>query len=78
MPHYRFRLNLQPAPKESMWRVWEDDVESNQASDIIIEVPSRTEITIEDYPDRFGRFEKYNIGCDGNGHWNGNILTIKN
>jgi hypothetical protein len=60
-----------------MWRVWEDNVELGQgASQVLINVPSYTETTIETEPDRFGRFERNNFACDGIGYWKDSVFEI--
>lgn len=77
MHHYTFRLNLQPCEPEVMWRIFEDGQEiDRKASAVRINVPSYTEVTIENYPDRFGRYEKYNMACDGIAHWQGTVFVI--
>ena len=76
MKHYVIRLNVQPCDSQFMWRVWEDGIEVDNASSVRIEVPSYTETTREDEPDRFGRHERNNIACDGHAHWHGTELRI--
>lgn len=65
MNHYVIRLNVQPCEKQFMWRIWENGVELDCAEQVLIEVPSYTETTTENEPDRFGRYERNNIACDG-------------
>ena len=75
--HYIIRLNVQPCAPEVMWRIFEDGKELEQkAAHVDILVPSYTEMTVEDYPDRFGRYEKYNIACDGIAVWQGSRVSI--
>ena len=76
MNHYIFRLNVQPCEQQFMWRIWENGIEINNASNILINVPSYTETTLESEPDRFGRFERNNIACDGYAVWDKSTLTI--
>jgi hypothetical protein len=65
MNHYVIRLNVQPCEKQFMWRIWENGQELENARQVKIEVPSYTETTVELEPDRFGRYERNNIACDG-------------
>ena len=78
MNHYIIRLNVQPCEQQFMWRVWENNLEQNHASQVYVQVPSYTETTMEIEPDRFGRLERNNMACDGYAHWDGTVLTIKN
>ncbi len=76
--HYVIRLNVQPCEQQFMWRIWENNKELNNASQVVINVPSYTETTVESEPDRFGRYERNNIACDGIGKWNNSIFEINN
>lgn len=76
MKHYVVRLNVQPCEQQFMWRIWEDGIEIKNASSVFINVPSYTEKTLESEPDRFGRFERNNIACDGHATWEDSILKI--
>jgi hypothetical protein len=76
MNHYVIRLNIQPCEQQFMWRVFENGVEQEFASEVRIEVPSYSETTQESYPDRFGRFERNNMACDGYAHWQDGRVTI--
>jgi len=76
MNHYVFRLNVQPCEQQFMWRVWENGQEIKCASHINIRVPSYTETTVETDADRFGRFERNNMACDGYAHWQDTVLNI--
>lgn len=74
--HYVIRLNVQPCESQFMWRIWENNVELDPAGQVLINVPSYTEITVELEPDRFGRFERNNLACDGVGHWKDSVFEI--
>jgi hypothetical protein len=77
MNHYVIRLNVQPCEKQFMWRVWENGIEFERAfSNVRVNVPSYTETTLESEPDRFGRFERNNIACDGYAVYDESVLTI--
>jgi len=77
MNHYIVRLNVQPCEQQFMWRVWENGVELNRyASQVYINVPSFTETTVEDDPDRFGRHTRNNIACNGFLHWQDTVAII--
>jgi hypothetical protein len=76
MNHYIIRLNVQPCDNQFMWRIWENGTEIKNASKVLINVPSYTETSIETDPDRFGRFERNNIACDGYATWDDTILSI--
>lgn len=72
MPHYRIRLALQPSPRDEMWKITQDgqDLEK-KARDVQINVPVYTEEATEATPDRFGRYERWYVACDGQGRWQG-------
>ena len=74
--HYVIRLNVQPCEAQFMWRVFEDNKELTPASQVLINVPSYTETSTELEPDRFGRFERNNIACDGVGRWDKSVFII--
>jgi hypothetical protein len=60
-----------------MWRVWENGQELDRyASQVYIDVPSFTETSIDKDPDRFGRYERNNIACNGYAVWTDSVLRI--
>ena len=77
MNHYAIRLNVQPCDQQFMWRIWENGVELEHAEQVKIQVPSYTETTKENEPDRFGRYERNNIACDGYLRRDGNLAIIQ-
>lgn len=77
MNHYIIRLNVQPCEQQFMWRVWENGQELDRyASQVYIDVPSFTETSIDKDPDRFGRYERNNIACNGYAVWTDSVLRI--
>ena len=77
MNHYVIRLNVQPCDQQFMWRIWENGMDLEHAKQVKIQVPSYTEITKENELDRFGRYERYNIACDGYLRRDGNLSIIQ-
>ena len=77
MNHYKIRLAPQPSTREEMWKITEDgkDLEK-KAMEVKINVKSYTEESNETVPDRFGRFERWYIACDGIGRWDDKTFVI--
>jgi len=77
MNHYYFRINVrQPCEQQYMWRVFENNKEIQNAGHINIFVKSYSEITTDPEPDRFGRYTRNNIACDGYAVWDGTTVNI--
>lgn len=77
--HYHIRLNihsLENGLENSIWRVFENGVAIGNARSVTIKTETYTEKTFEDYPDKLGKYERYNIACDGFAVWDGDQVTI--
>ena len=79
--HYHIRLNvhsLENNLQDSIWRIFENGVAIGNAGSVLIKTHTYTEKTFEDYPDKLGKYERYNIACDGIAIWSGTQVTIQN
>lgn len=78
--HYHIRLNihsLENGLEDSIWRIFENDIPIGNASAVIIKTETYTEKTFETSPDKFGKYERYNVACDGTAFWDGNQIIIR-
>ena len=77
MNHYSIRLNAGLVPREEIWKIFENGVQLEKfAADFKINVPVYSEEVLDTTPDRVGRYQKYNIACDGYGAFEGSIFVI--
>lgn len=77
--HYDIRLNvlsLERGLEESIWRIFENGTAIGNASHVVIKTEAYTNKTQETYPDNFGRYDRWNIACEGQAHWDGTVVTI--